>query len=238
MRRSKRYTIGAAMAAATALLIAPTAVNAQAVTLDEGEYRIIVRGQPVGTETFSIRQSGTGANAAIIAQGRISVDTVGAQEIQSSLEVRGPVLRASGYQVAVRGAGDEQRIAGRMIGGRFSAKIVSPAGETMREYLASDGAVVVDEDLAHHYYFLAQGLKDAPYVVPMILPRRSRQVSARVSEGTSTTVQVGGKSVAARSFTIEPAGVPPRTIWVDAQGRVLRVEVPSKQLVVERTTLP
>jgi hypothetical protein len=57
--------------------------------------------------------------------------------------------------VKVEGA-ESQQIAGRVVGGRFSAKIISPAGEQMREYLASDGAIVADEGVAHHYYFLAR----------------------------------------------------------------------------------
>ena len=116
------------------------AANAQTVTLDEGAYRISVGGKEVGTETFSIRQNGTGESAVVIAVGRVVLDAdKGSQEVNSELQVAGHGLRPAAYEVRVQGSGAE-RITGRVVGSRFSAQIVSSAGESMREYLASDGA--------------------------------------------------------------------------------------------------
>jgi hypothetical protein len=71
-----------------------------------------------------------------------------------------------------------------------------------------------------------------------VIPRASKQVSAQVTVGGSETVTVGGRSVAARRLTVEPAGEPARNVWVDSQGRVLRVEVPARRYVAERTSMP
>ncbi|NIP78666.1 MAG: hypothetical protein GWM90_05455, partial [Gemmatimonadetes bacterium] len=54
-----------------ALLSTLAAADAQAQTtvIDEGTFRLSVRGTPVGTETFTIRRSGSGENTTTVAQG-------------------------------------------------------------------------------------------------------------------------------------------------------------------------
>src|SRR5688572_25011810 len=113
--------------------LAASPLAAQTVTLDEGSFRISVAGREVGTEVFSIRQNGSGQNAVIIAVGRVLLDgDKGPQELSSELQVAGGTLRPAAYEVKVQGA-DAEQIKGRVVGGRFSAQIVSPAGEMMRE---------------------------------------------------------------------------------------------------------
>lgn len=219
-----------------ALAAAPSA--AQTITLDEGVFRISVDGREVGTETFSIRQNGNGGNAVIVARARIMTDgPAGAEEVTATLEVGGAALRPGAYEITVQGD-DPQRIAGRLVGGRFSAKIVSPSGEMMREYLASDGAVLVDRGVVHHYYFLARRLDGEAFRVPLIVPRESRQVSARVRPQGTETVEIAGERVDARHVVVEPAGGNPRHVWVDARGRVLQVEVPARNYAARRVNLP
>ena len=214
------------------------ALQAQTVTLDEGTYRLMVGGQEAGTETFSIRRNGGGDNAVIIATGKVVLDTARlGQQINADLQVAGPALRPAAYQVKIEGQ-QAQQIAGRVAGGRFSARIVSSAGEMMREYLASEGAVVVDEGVAHHYYFLAQRIGTAGARVPMIFPRQSRQVTAQVSASNAVSLTIGGSAVKASRFAVTVAGEPERQVWVDEQGRVLRLEIPARNFIAERTAAP
>jgi len=216
------------------LLAGAAPATAQTLVVDEGTFVLRIGSQEIGREAFSIRQNGSGAGAVVIAQGRVDLNEDAG--VVTSLEVSGPALRPAAYQVQVQGE-EPQRIAGRVTGGRFSARIVSPAGEMMREYLAGDGAVIIDDGVAHQHYFLARRLADAPFRIPVIIPRQSRQVSASVSAASGETIRVAGESVQARRFTVEmPSGT--RTVWVDDDGRVLRLEIPSSGLVAERVELP
>jgi hypothetical protein len=228
--QSLRRICGLVVAIAAVAVAAPA--SAQTVTLDEGTFRLMIGGREVGTETFSIRQNGSGADAVIIARGRVTLDS---NETTSSLQLAGGTLRPAAYDVKLEGA-DARQIAGRVVGGRFSARIVSPAGENMREYLVSDGAIVVDDGIAHHYYFL--GRQDGAGRVPIVIPQESKQVVAEVSMGATEAVTVGGRSVQGRRMTVKPAGGAERTVWLDGEGRVLRVEVPSNRYVAERTAPP
>ncbi|MGQ0560477.1 MAG: hypothetical protein ACT443_01230 [Gemmatimonadota bacterium] len=226
------------IAAIAAAFVLSGTVHAQTTTLDEGSFRLTVRGEEVGTETFSIRQNGSGAGAVIIAVGRVVLGTErGAQELSSELQVGGRTLRPAAYEVRVQGT-DEERITGRVVGSRFSAQIVSPAGESMREYLAGEGAVLADEGVAHHYYFLARRLEGASARIPVIIPRQSRQVSADVTAAGRESLTIGGEAVAARRITVTPTGGQTRTVWVDAQNRVLKLEIPAAGFVATRTAAP
>ncbi len=237
MRRTPRHVFAPATVAAlilTAPLAVPAAARAQNQTLDEGTFRIMVAGHEVGRETFSIRESGAGSDAVVVAQGRVTLDN---RTVNSSLELTGAKLRPAVYQVQIEGDG-EKRIAGRLAGGRFSAKIVSPSGEQMREYLAGDGAVVVDEGVAHQYYFVARAAAAGATTLPLLVPSENRQVMAQLSSAGQESVEVGGKRVPARHLVVTLRGGDARDVWVDDQGRILRVEIPARQYAAVRTSAP
>lgn len=219
---------------AVATMASASSLTAQTVTLDEGSFRLSVGGKEVGTEVFSIRQNGSGEAAVIIAVGRIVLDgDKGPQQLNSELQVAGGTLRPAAYEVRVQGAASEQ-IKGRVVGSRFSAQIVSPAGEMMREYLAGDGAVVIDEGVAHQYYFLARRVKGTNGRVPVIIPRLNRQVMAQVTSGGPEKIAIAGRSFEAHKYIVSASGTASREVWVDSEGRVLRLEIPERNFVAQR----
>lgn len=236
--RCARPAAGALVGAAVALGLAGAEARAQTLTLDEGAFRLELGGREAGRETFSIRQSGTGGGAVIIAQGRVVLDGErGREEVATSLEVSAADLRPTAYQATVRD-GEPLRIAARIVGGRVSARLLGPAGEMLREYLASEGAVLMDEGVAHHAYFLARRAGSGTVRVPILVPRRSRQVSATVRVAGPEGVEVAGERLEARRIEVELAGGELVRFWADAQGRVLRFEIPARGYAAVRTAPP
>lgn len=219
------------------LFSSTAAVAAQTVTLDEGTFRVRVGGRDIGTETFMIRQSGAGENARIVASGKTVLDgEAGSHELEANLEIAGTTLRPAAYDLTVEG-GD--KFSGRIVGRRATARIMSPAAENVREYLVSDGATIIDEAVAHQYYFLALRVPDGGNRVPIVEPRENRQTWAQVTVDPAVTITVAGETVDAKRFRVTPTGDgAERTFWTDRQGRVLRLEIPARQLVVERTAVP
>lgn len=220
--------------ACAALLVTTVTGDAQTVVLDEGSFRLSVRGTPVGTETFSIRRTGEGPGATTSAQGRIVLDS--GRQTRSLLQFEGPDLRPTAYQIEVTGP-ETQSISGQAAGNRFRATIVSTAGEQMREYLASAGAVVLDEGVAHQHHFLMAATGGNGRVA-VIVPRQSRQVNAVVSDAGPEEITIAGQATRARRIRVEPQGLPLRFIWVDDQNRVLRFRIPDEEYLAERTSLP
>ncbi|HSJ26557.1 MAG TPA: hypothetical protein VK929_17890 [Longimicrobiales bacterium] len=228
--------LGTLLAAVTAVTLTAVPVTAQTARIDEGTFRILLGGREVGMETFSIRQSGTGADAVVIAQGRVVLEQNGASEVIANVQLAGAGLRPVAYDLELRG-GDARRISGSVTGRRASARIAA-ASETFREYLVTEGAVVLDDGVAHHYWFLAQRAAAGATTVPVMVPRESRQVQATLTAGAEESISAGGGTVRARKLTVQLDGGDSRHVWVDSESRVLRVEIPGRNLVAVRTTLP
>jgi hypothetical protein len=217
-----------------ATLAAPAQSAAQAV--DSGTFVVYVEDREVGTEQFLISQAGSGAGAEMVATGRVRVRLPeGSLELDPRLTVRGVGADPVTYQVSVGGS-SPSRVVGTVGGGRFSAKIVTGSGEQLREYVASSGAVVLDQGVAHHYQFLAQRTHQGR--VPVIVPRENRQVMATVASRGEESVTIDGVQSMLFHLVVQPERGDEHHVWVDALNRVVRVEVPARAYRAERTRMP
>jgi hypothetical protein len=207
-----------------------------AQTVDQGTFRVFVEGREVGTEQFTITQTGSGASATTMATGTVDLRLPsGSLRLAPRLRAVGVAADPVQYQVDVSGD-SPQRIVGTIGGGRVSAKIVTGAGEQLREYVASAGAVVLDDAVAHHFYFLAQRTHAGR--VPVIIPRESRQVMATVTSRGEEPVEVAGTTARLAHLVVQPQGGEQADVWVDDLNRVIRVDVPGRQYRAVRTALP
>jgi hypothetical protein len=159
----------------------------------------------------------------------------GSLELSSRLRATGLRADPVAYEITV-GGDSPRRIIGALSPGRFSARIVSPSGEQLREYVASSGAVVLDDGIAHHYHFLARRVRNGR--VPILIPRENRQVMATVADHGEEPVNIGGTTVNLFRLTVQPDGGEERRVWVDSLNRVIRVEIPATNYVAVRTSLP
>jgi hypothetical protein len=234
MDRTIRGALRALLAAALATPGA-AAAQGQGAVVDAGTFRVYVDGRAAGSEEFTIRKAGSGSAGEVTAAGRVSVQLPsGSLELTPRLRATGLAADPVSYQVDVGGS-SPQRIVGTVASGRFSAKIVTAAGEQLREYVVSSGALVLDDGVAHHYYFLANR---GAARVPVIVPRENRQALATVARRGEESVDVGGTTVRAYHLVVQVAGGPERHVWVDALNRVLRVEIPERAYLAVRTEIP
>jgi hypothetical protein len=230
MRAALGSLVGAVLSACA--LASPLAAQAG----DEGTFQVYVEGRAVGTEEFTIRQTGSGSNADIAAAGRVEVRLpTGTLTLTPRLRARGLEAAPTAYQVDV-GGDSPRRIVGTVSPGRFSARIGTATGEQLSEFVASNGALVLDEGVAHHYYFLAQRVRDGR--VPIIIPRENRQVIATVTSRGEERVRIGDATVPLFHLVVLPAGGEERHVWVDALSRVIKVEIPARGYRAERTSIP
>jgi hypothetical protein len=233
---TRRLRWGRLLKSACTLLCVALPANAQTGAEDEGTFEIFVSGRRVGTEQFSIRQAGVGASSEFVATARVEVLLpTGRLELTPRLHSSGFQADPVSYEVTV-GGDAPRRIVGTVGSGRFSAKIVTPAGEQLREYVASSGATVLDEGVAHHYYFLARRTRSGR--VPILIPRENRQVMAVVSDRGEEQVTVQGVTVTLYHLVVAPEGGDERHVWVDSLGRVIRVEIGDRNYLAVRTQLP
>lgn len=224
------------LAFSTLLLAAAAPLGAQGTVVDQGAFQVLVGGQPAGREEFTIRQTGSGTATEIIATGRVEATLAGGTlELTPRLRARGLDAAPVSYQVDV-GGDSPSRVLGQVGSGRFSARTVSAAGEQLREYVASDRALILDDGVAHHYYFLAQRQRSG--TVPVIVPRENRQAMATVASRGEERATIAGTAVTLYHLVVQVPGSGERHVWVDSLGRVIRVRVPATGYEAVRTEVP
>jgi hypothetical protein len=222
----------AAVLLCATVLVPPTA-PAQVTVVDEGSFTISRAGAPVGRESFMIRRTASPGGDILVASATVELND---HRLTPALrtDAAGAALA---YQVEVKsGANVQERLSGNMGRGRFSARLRTPRGESAKEYIVADGALVLDDDVFHHYYFLATGNRNG--ALPIVIPRRNVQVAMRVESAGRETVKLGAASIEARHLVITEPGGSVRHVWVDADGRVLRVSIESLGVVATRDRPP
>ena len=219
--------------AGIALLGAAHPVAAQVAVVDEGSFTIAHQGARIGREEFAIRRTpGPGGDVLVANATVVYTDRRLSPALQT--DAAGAPLR---YQVEVSAGADvQERLQGRVGRGRFSAQLRTPRGESAREYVVADGALILDDDVFHQYYFVARAGRTG--AVPVVVPRRNVQVTMRVeSEGTDV-VAIGGSRVSATRYVMtEPDGAT-RRFWSDAEGRVLKVSLDARGITATRDDPP
>ena len=168
------------LVAAAAVVLAGR-VSAQVATLDEGSFTITVNGDRAGREDFRIRSTPGSNGPELVATASVSY---------ASRRVL-PQLQADSAGVPVRyvvevkdGPAVNERVDGVVGRGRASAKVKNSRGESANEFVVSQGALVIDDDVFHQYYFITRRARPTG-PVSVIVPRRNTQVTMRVADAGS-----------------------------------------------------
>jgi hypothetical protein len=225
-----RRLLGAALALSAATLTAHDAM-AQGAPFDEGTFVLTRNGVGVGKEAFRIvRSSGRGQLYTSTAQ-----CAFGDRRISPALSADSsgvPLL----YQVEVKNGGDvEERLRATGRPGRLHAVLQTRTGESSKEYVVANGALILDDDVIHQHFFVPLARRSGN--VTVVVPRRNSQFAGRVEERGSEKIRIDGKEVVAVHLVITlPDGA--RDLWFDDGGRLLKVAVPARGLVALREELP
>jgi len=214
------------------LSLAPAPAKAQNVVLDEGTFTVFLEGRQAGTETFSIRRMGSGEDAKILANAVVELDT---RQMRPLLEAT-PEFGLTAYEVKI--SGDESvEVAVRNTGRRFVARVRSAEGEQEREFRAREGAVLLEDRVAHQYWFVVSLANEVGDSAPVVVPRGSDQGRLEVLAVADEVVRVGGQAIEGRRLRLAVDGAE-RTVWIDREGRILRVDIPSMGYRAERLQPP
>lgn len=230
---------GSIAAFAGMLLVAglPTSVSAQSVTVDEGVFLVSMDGASAGTESFSIRRSGSGDDAQVIATAEIQLDLPeGRTDLRPSLHAVGRDMAVYAYQIKVSGAQQEE-LTVREGDSRYITRVRSERGEREREFRAAPGTLLLDFEVAHQFHFLSARLDDGAGTIPVISPREGRQYELTASVIATEAISIGGQSTQARHVRLEGEGGT-RDVWLDSEGRVLRVVHEARGYEAVREALP
>jgi len=214
-----------------ALLAAP-ALPAQAPRIaDEGSFTIMVAGRTVGRENFRITVVPRGESVVYLAKAEVAF---GDRKISPELHTDGT---GAAIDYKVTRTGDSSEVwDGAISRGRLSTRITTERGPAAREFIVPAGAMILDDDLVHQLYFIVRRTRNGR--VPVVIPHQNTQASLTVTTVGNVPLQVGTAEVASAHVQVAEPGGARLDVWVDATGRVLRVEDPSRRLVAMRDDPP
>lgn len=211
------------------LLLGASSLAAQGRIVDEGTFVITRTGAPQATESFRIRAD----NATVTATGQL---IAGPKRITSVLTTDATGTPMD-YRLEVRENGaPTMSISAIGRTGRLTARsTMSHGDESTREYpMTAGSSVILEDDLVHQTYFalLAKG-------------RALQAINLRSAHGSPISLRalgpepltIGGKPITATHYSMQN-GARQREFWVDSEGRILRVEIPSIGLKATREELP
>lgn len=217
-----------------ALVLAPSFALAQSsAVVDEGTFTVTENGAPLGRESFRIARTPAPGGQVYLVKGQ---SALGENRISTTLGADSlgvPVSYESEH--TLRGQ-LVQRLQGRGRPGRFSVLKQTKSGESAREYLLNSGALLMDEDVFHHFYFVPLSAKLAHLVV--IAPRTAQQAKFQVEDRGAENVEIAGHRLAARRFALISSSEASRDVWIDEKGRLLKVAIPEKGLIALRDDPP
>ena len=213
--------------------------QAQSDRVDVGSFSIEQQGRRVGREQFSLRKAPAPDGSAfelrsesVSGDRRVAVqlttDSLGSP-VRYSLEIR------EGTKVTVRAGGQRLR-------SRFTTQTVRSTGESVREYLLVPGMIVLEADFYHQLAFVLRGRalevgRTAEIPALSLLDDTQRPLQLTL-ESRADSVAIAGASRPALRWKLDDGGGLVRTLWGDAEGRLLRVKIPSKSIDVVRDGVP
>jgi hypothetical protein len=126
------------------------------------------------------------------------------------------------------------RILGELGRGRFTVRLVARTTERAREFPASGRPVVLDDSVFALYLFAAWRATAIPGTLTAIVPRGLRREAIQVHDQGPESTTWNGRPITLRHVTVSGGANTAVHLWLDAAGRLMKVEIPTRRLTAER----
>jgi hypothetical protein len=138
----------------------------------------------------------------------------------------GPDSNPASLEYTVADPREPLRILGQLTRGRFTVRLLGRRTERAREFPAPPPSAVLDDSVFALYLPAAWQGRSRPVSVTGVFPRGGRR--------ELLMVQDSGGEVPLRHITISGGENRLVHLWLQADGRLAKVEIPSRHLVAER----
>jgi hypothetical protein len=149
------------------------------------------------------------------------------------LDVTADTLPAT-LQYDVADPRQPMRILGELGRGRFTVRFLARATERAREFPAGGRPVVLDDSVFALYLFAAWRAAAEPGQLTAIVPRALRREAVEIQDHGPAPTTVNRAPASLRHITLTGGPNLVVHLWLDAAGRLMKVEIPSRRLSVER----
>ena len=149
------------------------------------------------------------------------------------LDVTADTLPAT-LQYDVADPRQPMRILGELGRGRFTVRFLARSTERAREFPAGGRPVVLDDSVFALYLFAAWRAAAEPGQLTAIVPRALRREAVEIQDHGPAPTTVNRAPASLRHITLTGGPNLVVHLWLDAAGRLMKVEIPSRRLSVER----
>lgn len=203
---------------------------AQGRILDQGVLRVVVGGTEIAREEFTVTVGSAVAGGAGLRITATAFYPPRRTKITISPFVElGPDSMPRLVQFEATN-GDHERILAQIGPRRLTIRRISSRGESAHEYPGAPRTMIVD-DSVFALYAVPPGT--ASGTVRLVSPRRDVRADYDLTNrGVEETVVAGERMKLLHLVLTRGADV--RHLWYDASGRLMKVEIPSRQLYAER----
>ena len=126
------------------------------------------------------------------------------------------------------------RLLGQSARGRFTVRLLGPRTERARESLLGAHTVVLDDSVYAPYTFVAWQGRSEPVAVTALVPRAGRRETLLVQDRGLAATTLNGDRVMLRHISVAGGANELVHVWVGSRGELLKVEIPSRHLRIER----
>jgi hypothetical protein len=203
--------------------------------VDEGTLVVREDTLEIARETFRLTAVGTGAGLARWKLATtIRYDRTRPVVVLDPIVELGPDSSPVSLEYTVADPREPLRILGQLTRGRFVVRMLGRRTERAREFPAPPPAAVVDDSVFALYLPVAWQGRPRSVAVTCVFPRAGRRELLTVQDLGVESTTLNRDPAALRHITVTGGENRVIHLWLAADGRLAKVEVPSRRLVAER----
>jgi len=203
--------------------------------VDEGTLVVREDTLEIARETFRLTAVRTGAGVTRWKlAATIRYDRTRPVVVLDPIVELGPDSSPVSLEYTVADPREPLRILGQLTRGRFVVRLLGRRTERAREFPAPPPAAVVDDSVFALYLPVAWQGRPQPVTVTCVFPRAGRRELLTVQDLGVESTTLNRDPAALRHITVTGGENRVIHLWLAADGRLAKVEVPSRRLVAER----
>lgn len=219
----------------TALLLTLVALQGP---LDEATLIVHQDTVEIAREAFRMTPARSGVGWTLASTARY--DRTRPVVVLDPIVVLGPDSNPTTLEYTVADPRAPVRILGQLTRGRFMVRLLGRRTERAREFPAPLPAAVLDDSVFGLYLPVAWlgGARHGPVPVTALFPRAGRREHLSVQDLGVEATTLNRDPASLRHVTASGGENRLVHVWVDADGRLAKVEIPSRRLIAERQPAP
>jgi hypothetical protein len=203
---------------------------------EEGTYKILVAGVEVGSEKYAIATTAEGTSSTSVLDFRNPAGSPQKLHFESQLEMD-PQFRPRNYRLATDVDGTRGFLVAQFGANQVMFEYGGQGQPHKSGVLVGADYTLLDTNIFHHFIFLARrydfGGKEKVQRREVVIPQESESGFLKVSEVGRETVLVGSKRHDAHHLKLD-SGAKLIDLWVDRQGIVHKIAVPTQGIEILR----